>query len=134
MFAGSCKGNEPRCNCDAGLDQERISDAGFLRHKQHLPVLELRFGDTGSLYDTKRGWHSLGPLICAGDRRFSGFFKRDFDKVVPMISVYMMVYRLVRSARDVPQDGFYNFLRHVLVPQRLGVADVGYQLPVQDDC
>ena len=39
----------------------------YLRHKEHLPVMELRFGDTGTIQDTKSGEHRLGPLRCTGD-------------------------------------------------------------------
>lgn len=68
---GGCLNNEPRCNCDAGLGREGITDGGFLEHKEHLPVIELRFGDTSAVNDQKRGWHTLGPLICTGDRKFT---------------------------------------------------------------
>ena len=45
-------------------------DDGFLRHKEHLPVIELRFGDTGTLDDQKWGMHTLGPLRCYDDSLF----------------------------------------------------------------
>ena len=44
-----------------------------MTYKEHLPVLELRFGDTGSLNDPKRGWHTLGELVCSGDRELNLF-------------------------------------------------------------
>ena len=65
-----CKRGEPTCNCDAGLAQDNVFDDGFLRHKEHLPVMELRFGDTGSLNDQKWGEHTLGPLRCYGDSEY----------------------------------------------------------------
>ena len=56
------------CNCDAN-DAERREDSGFLTDKTHLPVKQLRFGDTG--YDTtnnidERGNHTLGKFKCYG--------------------------------------------------------------------
>lgn len=57
------------CNCDAGLPQEDVFDDGYLTHKEHLPVMELRFGDTGTLTDEKWGRHLLGPLRCVGDSK-----------------------------------------------------------------
>ena len=42
----------------------------YLRHKEHLPVMELRFGDTGTIQDQKSGEHRLGPLRCTGDSMY----------------------------------------------------------------
>lgn len=39
-------------------------------HKEYLPVMELRFGDTGTLTDTKVAKHKLDPLECRGDSEF----------------------------------------------------------------
>ena len=41
--------------------------AGDLEHKDYLPVMELHFGDTGTVTDDKVAQHKLGPLICTGD-------------------------------------------------------------------
>ena len=41
----------------------------YITQKDHLPVMELRFGDTGNLNDQKWGEHTLGPLICDGDSK-----------------------------------------------------------------
>ena len=79
--SGNCQEGAPRCNCDAGLPDQGISDGGFLTYKEHLPVLELRFGDTGSLNDPKRGWHTLGELVCSGDRELNLFY----DKALVML-------------------------------------------------
>lgn len=38
-----------------------------MTHKEHLPVKQLRFGDTGSPLDEKEGRYTLGPLMCEGD-------------------------------------------------------------------
>lgn len=40
------------------------SDGGDIRGKEYLPVKQLRFGDTGTLYDDKRGKYLLGSLKC----------------------------------------------------------------------
>lgn len=50
----------------AGRDRED-SDGGELRVKEHLPVRQLRFGDTGVLADAKHGVFRLGALVCEGD-------------------------------------------------------------------
>jgi len=44
-----------------------LEDGGDLTHKEHLPVKQLRFGDTGSPLDDKEGRYTLGPLMCEGD-------------------------------------------------------------------
>lgn len=62
-----CKNNNQFCNCDAGLAMANVVDEGMITQKEHLPVMELRFGDTGSLNDEKWGKHELGPLRCYGD-------------------------------------------------------------------
>lgn len=59
-----CAGNSETCNCDSLQD---TSDDGLLMHKDYLPVLELHFGDTGSLTDDKVGYFELGHLECDGD-------------------------------------------------------------------
>lgn len=40
------------------------SDGGDIKGKEYLPVKQLRFGDTGTLYDDKRGKYFLGSLKC----------------------------------------------------------------------
>lgn len=59
-----CDGQSTTCNCDSGLV---TSDKGKLMHKDYLPVMELHFGDTGTLTDNKVGQHQLKELKCAGD-------------------------------------------------------------------
>ena len=51
------------CNCDKNDDVSR-EDSGFLREKSHLPVIELRFGDTDA--SNEKGYHTLGKLRCYG--------------------------------------------------------------------
>ncbi|XP_069969361.1 neurexin-4 isoform X3 [Penaeus vannamei] len=57
------------CNCDAGLESW-LFDSGELTVKEHLPVRQLRIGDTGSPLDGKKARYTLGPLICEGDNIF----------------------------------------------------------------
>ncbi|XP_045603868.1 neurexin-4 [Procambarus clarkii] len=57
------------CNCDAGLESW-LFDSGELTVKEHLPVRQLRIGDTGSPLDGKKSRYTLGPLICEGDNIF----------------------------------------------------------------
>ncbi|KAK7575553.1 hypothetical protein V9T40_011839 [Parthenolecanium corni] len=62
---GTCKNqtNNMWCNCDAGFYEWR-SDGGDIKGKEYLPVKQLRFGDTGTLYDDKKGKYLLGSLKC----------------------------------------------------------------------
>lgn len=62
---------DPRkwCNCDSRSSEWKM-DEGYLREKEHLPVAQLRFGDTGSLTDDKKGEFTLGPLICEEDSQW----------------------------------------------------------------
>ncbi|XP_072144593.1 uncharacterized protein [Dermacentor andersoni] len=50
------------CNCDANVKQVWLEDAGLLLDARRLPVLQLRFGDTGEANEA--GKHTLGPLVC----------------------------------------------------------------------
>ena len=59
----SCAGNK-RCNCDIN-DSVWRKDEGLLKEKSDLPVLQLRFGDTGG--NRERGYHTLGKLRCYGE-------------------------------------------------------------------
>ena len=62
--AQQCAKPSHECNCDKNKKVWR-EDSGFLRKKFHLPVMELRFGDTeGSI---EKGYHTLGKLICYGN-------------------------------------------------------------------
>ena len=51
------------CNCDKNDDKWR-KDSGFLTNKTQLPVIQLRFGDTGQRRE--KGFHTLGKLKCHG--------------------------------------------------------------------
>ena len=54
-----------KCNCDKN-DPKWREDSGFLTIKSHLPVKQLRFGDTGDKYLKEEGYHTLGKLECYG--------------------------------------------------------------------
>ena len=58
----SCAGNR-RCNCDNN-DHVWRKDEGLLKEKSDLPVLQLRFGDTGG--GVEEGYYTLGKLRCYG--------------------------------------------------------------------
>ena len=68
-FKWACGGTNARadsgrgCNCDTNDDVWR-EDSRLLTEKSHLPVLQLRFGDTGS--SQEYGYHTLGKLKCYG--------------------------------------------------------------------
>jgi len=59
----SCAKRNLDCNCDAN-DKEWREDSGLLTDKAHLPVKQLRFGDTG--LDFEKGYHVLGKFKCCG--------------------------------------------------------------------
>ncbi|XP_014218966.1 neurexin-4 isoform X2 [Copidosoma floridanum] len=63
---GNCAQPEKWCNCDADLEGW-FEDAGEIAEKDHLPVKQLRFGNTGTSLDEKEGRYTLGPLVCEGD-------------------------------------------------------------------
>lgn len=59
----SCADHQWPCNCDMN-DQIWREDGGLLTNKSHLPVSQLRFGDTGDA--DEEGYHTLGKLKCYG--------------------------------------------------------------------
>ena len=59
----SCADPAFGCNCDKN-DGTWREDSGLLTEKSHLPVIQLRFGDTGN--DGEEGFHTLGKLKCYG--------------------------------------------------------------------
>ena len=63
----SCANPERPCNCDKN-DAEWREDSGLLTDKAHLPVTELRFGDTGYAKKNfnEQGYHTLGKFKCYG--------------------------------------------------------------------
>ena len=64
----SCEKPKLPCNCDANDNQWR-EDSGLLADKAHLPVKQLRFGDTGYANKTdlnEQGYHTLGKFKCYG--------------------------------------------------------------------
>ena len=59
----SCPYPANMCNCDKE-DGVLREDSGLLTDKTHLPVKQLRFGDTGD--SGEEGYHTLGKLKCYG--------------------------------------------------------------------
>ncbi|KAL9970388.1 hypothetical protein ACROYT_G022753 [Oculina patagonica] len=53
-----------KCNCDANDNNAWLEDSGLLADKSHLPVSQLRFGETVKEYE--EGYHILGKLLCYG--------------------------------------------------------------------
>ena len=51
------------CNCEKN-DGTWREDSGLLTETSHLPVTQLRFGDTGA--SSEEGYHTLGKLKCYG--------------------------------------------------------------------
>ena len=64
-LSGSCAEPSKRCNCDKN-DGAWREDSGLLTNKSHLPVIQLRFGDTGDAHLKEEGHHTLGKLKCYG--------------------------------------------------------------------
>ena len=60
---------ETGCNCDRN-DEVWREDSGLLTDKTQLPVIQLRFGDTGD--SIEKGYHTLGKLKCYGIARRLG--------------------------------------------------------------
>ena len=61
-MTNSCANPSIGCNCDKN-DRVWREDSGLLTDKTHLPVKQLRFGDT---WDYEQGYHTLGKLKCYG--------------------------------------------------------------------
>ena len=62
-MTNSCANSSYGCNCDAN-DLVWRNDSGLLTDKTHLPVKQLRFGDTGG--NNEKSYHTLGKLKCYG--------------------------------------------------------------------
>ena len=64
----TCANPSFECNCDAN-DGVWREDSGLLTEKSHLPVLQLKLGDTGvdDLGRDEKGFHTLGKLKCYGN-------------------------------------------------------------------
>ncbi|KAF8781481.1 G-protein coupled receptor GRL101 like protein [Argiope bruennichi] len=72
------------CNCDDNDKLKWREDSGLLLDSSRLPVLQLRFGDTGD--PSEAGQHTLGPLICrsTGHRDiFMGVYKAPVTLTTP---------------------------------------------------
>ncbi|GAB1600199.1 neurexin-4-like [Argonauta hians] len=83
LLLNGCSGKSASCYCDTGLPDQ--TDSGFLQHKDYLPVLELRFGDTGTVTDNKFGKHKLGKLVCEGDNLFDNVITfRKADAIIKL--------------------------------------------------
>ncbi|KAA0186846.1 Neurexin 4 [Fasciolopsis buskii] len=84
---GTCTGDSLTCNCDsAGSTTPPLVDQGLLQFKDDLPVMEVRFGDTGGINDDKRSRYKVGPLLCYGDTLFDNtvtFRKPDANLELP---------------------------------------------------
>ena len=62
-MTNSCAEPSYGCNCDKN-DNVWREDSGLLTDKTHLPVKQLRSGDTGG--SGERGYYTLGKLKCYG--------------------------------------------------------------------
>ena len=62
-MTNSCADSRRGCNCDKN-DRVWREDSGLLTDKTHLPVKQLRFGDTSG--SNEQGYHTLGKLKCYG--------------------------------------------------------------------
>ncbi|XP_038044067.1 neurexin-4-like [Patiria miniata] len=83
----TCYDNTKWCNCDAN-DAPNKMDQGLLRHKQFLPVKQLRFGDVKATGSSAK--HTLGPLKCRGSAYLANvvtFRSREAHLLFPILSV-----------------------------------------------
>jgi len=62
-MTNSCADSSHGCNCVKN-DKVWREDSGLLTYKTHLPVKQLRFGDTGD--GSEQGYHTLGKWKCSG--------------------------------------------------------------------
>ncbi|XP_033624263.1 neurexin-4-like [Asterias rubens] len=60
----TCYDQKKWCNCDADNAPNKV-DEGLLRHKEFLPVKQLRFGDVDNSGASAK--YTLGPLKCRGN-------------------------------------------------------------------
>ena len=60
----TCADTSYGCNCDKN-DWKWREDSGLLTNKSKLPVIQMRFGDTGD-HGNEKGYHTLGKLECYG--------------------------------------------------------------------
>jgi len=63
-MTNSCADPSYGCNCDKNHYEWR-EDSGLLTDKTHLPLKQLRFGDTG-YYSRDKAYHTLGKFRCYG--------------------------------------------------------------------
>ncbi|KAL9979529.1 hypothetical protein ACROYT_G017205 [Oculina patagonica] len=66
-LSDTCAYTRYGCNCDKN-DAVWREDSGLLTNKSHLPVMQLRFGDVGTINNKidEQGYHTLGKLKCYG--------------------------------------------------------------------
>ena len=62
-LTNSCTDPSDGCNCDIE-DGTWREDSGLLTEKSDLPVLQMKFGDTGE--SGEEGYHTLGKFKCYG--------------------------------------------------------------------
>ena len=65
-MTNSCLDTSKGCNCDQNSNIW-TEDTGYLTDKNALPVIELRFGDTGATVGSNYneiGYHTIGKLRC----------------------------------------------------------------------
>ena len=79
-MTNSCANPNMPCNCDKN-DYTWREDSGLLTNRSHLPVSQLRFGDTGEQrnqnpQEIEQGYHTLGKLECHGMNWVNEFGQR----------------------------------------------------------
>ncbi|XP_076366495.1 neurexin-4 isoform X2 [Tachypleus tridentatus] len=75
---GICRNPKQWCNCDS-MSQGWQTDEGDITQKEYLPVRQLKFGDTGTTLDKKKGRYFLGSLRCEGDSLFDNVVTFRYD-------------------------------------------------------
>ncbi|XP_055330929.1 neurexin-4-like [Paramacrobiotus metropolitanus] len=122
----SCFQRTRGCNCDTDENPLRntwLTDEGWLAHKDHLPVRQLLFGDTGIADDRKESRYQLGPLICEGNSIIDNavtFWRQDATLVFPYFEwtegdIYFHFRTTVESGVFIHAQGLSDEIKVILI-------------------
>ncbi len=77
-------------------------------------MMELRFGDTGTIQDTKSGEHMLGPLRCTGDSERIHSSARAITRSFTHSSfIHSFIYSFIHSF--IHHSFIYPFMRTIIM-------------------
>ena len=61
-ITNTCHNRATKCNCDANIETIQLMDQGYLTDKSVLPIIQVKFGDTGGAAECL--YYTLGKLEC----------------------------------------------------------------------